>query len=631
LVISTFDDFIDYNQVTLIYKLKLFATVMIIKNNASTLKITPTIFLCLLFLFLSSISALNAVASSHQNWPMHSGNALHSGFTDNYPPENTEVVWTFDTGDMRLYAPPVVYDGVVYALGPSLFAMNASTGEQLWAYPTEMGSAFELTNKTNWHYWSEWSTPAISGDRIYIVSSLDNMVLALDRTPEDGVDEGDVDLPNSNYDVIWEWPVENENLFGSRSSPLVVGDTVYVGTAEGDLIALAADPKGTDGKSTGVPELLWSYHIGTRIDSSPAYHDDMIFIGTWDIRNRPGAYEFNESDTYFYAFDATPAEDSVDEGLSDSAGADYDVIWRAKLGDLIWSSPSINPETGLVYIGCSDWNLYAFDYKTGTKVWSYSVGGPVYSTPAYHDDTVVFGTTEPDNTLYALNATNGAFKWKYEAEEKVAASPVITDGIVYSVVMNGRIHAFDLKGSSDGTTSTIWTTVLPNRIRSTPAISYGHMYITCWDGNVYCMGEVPEVELVITAFTIRGHSSEAIFEFGILNKGHGRIINGTVNFYDDNTLIHSEDVEGFIYQTIWWISFTAEDLEAREHLFKIELVYLDEFGEERIFKDYRLETIEKHDIASFIPAPGLIAVIIIFILTAVLSRFAAVRRQKEYE
>ncbi|UCH88771.1 MAG: PQQ-binding-like beta-propeller repeat protein [Thermoplasmata archaeon] len=583
------------------------------------------------FMLTTTFSVITQSVSAYENWPMHMNTPTHSGQTENTAPYNTDIEWTYDTGEMRLYASPVVYEGVVYVLGPSFYALDAGTGALQWSYPIEAAQDFTPSDKPNWHYWSEWSTPAVSGDRIYIVTSLDNAIIALDRTPKDGVDEGYTDPEGAVYDIIWKYEISTENIFGSRSSPIVIDDTVFVGTAEGDLVALAADPKDDSGAITGVPELKWSYRIGTRIDSSPAYFEDMIFIGTWDIRNRPAAYQFNASDTYFYAFDSTPGSDGIDEGLPDPEGANYDVIWRAKLGDLIWSSPTVDPETGTVYIGCTDRHLYAFNYATGTQLWNHTVGGPIYGTPALHNDKIVFGTTEPDNSLYALNAKTGERIWKFQAGEKVAASPIISGNRVYSAIMNGRLHSLDIGGSGDGNTSTIWTVELPDRLRGTPAIAEGHLYASCWDGNLYCLGNVPDVELEITEFSVTGDSEELLIKFGIGNNGEDTVVNGTAYLYDDRTLIHEEELEAFAQGTTFIISYTGTDFEAGRHIFRIRAVYYDEMGKQYVLRSNFNATIEKHEVASFIPALWGGTVIIMLVAAAVITKFVFLRRLKENE
>ena len=571
-------------------------------------------FAAIIILISSSVPG----AASYQNWPMHMNTITNTGYTDNTPPDNTEIAWEFDTGIMRLYAPPTLYEGVAYVLGPNFSALDARSGKLLWSYPIAKAQEFELAENTNWHYWSEWASPAIHGDRVYVVSSLDNSIVCLDRTPDKSNDLGIYDPYGADHDLIWEYKIASENLFGSRSSPLIVDNVLYVGTAEGDIIAL-------DVSTDESPTLLWSYHIGTRVDSSPAYYNDKIYIGTWDIHNKPAAYTFDINDTYFYAFDATP-DDGSDDGAVDPPGSGYDIIWRAQLGGLIWSSPTMDIKSGMVYIGCSDQKLYAFDSETGEAEWSFSANGPIYSTPALHDNKIFFGTTEPGNTLYAISSAAGELIWKYEAGEKVAASPVVAGDIVYSAVMNGRINAFDEEGNGDGTTSLLWTLQLPNRVRAAPVIAHKHLFASCWDGKLYVIGKVPKVALTISAYEVLGDSRGATIEFAIVNLGEGEILASTMLIRDGGVLLNKSETGILPPNGKRYFRYTIIEPEVRDHFFKIQLNYTDSEGYDHIFYFNKTSTIEKYTIPSFVPAPGASAVILILFAVAMVIKFKMRRR-----
>ena len=540
---------------------------------------------------------------SDQDWPMYMNNVERTGVSGNTLPPTTETAWKFSTGEMRLYAPPAVCDGVAYVLGQKFFAVDASIGRELWSYPITALEDFKAANTTNWHFWSEWASPTVYGDRVFITSSMDNEIVALDRTPGDGIDESYDDPDDAGYDVIWKLPVAGQNIFGSRSSPLVVDDILYVGTAEGDLIAV--DTLNMDEQSTEnvTPKILWKYHVGTRIDSAPSYFDDKVYIGTWDIHNRPPEYVFDENDTYITALDATP-DDGSDDGMPDETGAGYDVIWRARLGDLIWGTPTIDAETGVVYIGSTDMKMYALDAATGAEKWNFTANGPVYSAPALADDRLYFGTSEPGNSLYALEAGSGKFVWRYQADEKVAASPIVADGLVISPVMSGRVNALYPAGNGDGTTSLMWTLELGGRIRASPVLASGRLYLSCWDSNLYSIGRYPAVDLRVSGFIVEGDSSEATLEFMLLNLGESMLTNSTVYVYDGFRLIYNRTLGIFPPNGKYVIRHIMTDVEPRDHYYKIRLDYTDETGEQKIYLWNSTATIEKHVVPSFIPAPG---------------------------
>ena len=64
------------------------------------------------------------------------------------------------------------------------------------------------------------------------------------------------------------------------------------------------------------------------------------------------------------------------------------------------SSPTV--VNGLVYIGSDDYNVYALDANTGSKIWSFGTGYYVADCPAV-DSGVVYVGSQDDN-VYALNA-----------------------------------------------------------------------------------------------------------------------------------------------------------------------------------------------------------------------------------
>jgi outer membrane protein assembly factor BamB len=68
--------------------------------------------------------------------------------------------------------------------------------------------------------------------------------------------------------MLWAFQTEGS----VRSSPAVVGKTVYIGSEEGRLYAVDA----TSGQR------LWEVGTDDRITSSPAVADGMIYIGSHD-------------------------------------------------------------------------------------------------------------------------------------------------------------------------------------------------------------------------------------------------------------------------------------------------------------------------------------------------------------
>lgn len=68
----------------------------------------------------------------------------------------------------------------------------------------------------------------------------------------------------------------------------------------------------------------------------------------------------------------------------------------------ILSSPAV--ETGTVFIGSMDRNLYALDVATGQECWRFTTGVTLSSSPAVADGVVYFGSH--DGYIYTIESGN---------------------------------------------------------------------------------------------------------------------------------------------------------------------------------------------------------------------------------
>jgi alcohol dehydrogenase (cytochrome c) len=124
--------------------------------------------------------------------------------------------WVFPMpNSMRLEATPVVVDGIMYVTGwNEIFALDATTGHQLWTYhephtPGLLGEAGAGANRG----------ATLSGDRVFMTSDRAH-VLAFDRF---------------TGEKLWEVEMGSiEDGYSTTSPPLIVGDLVVAGVAGGE-------------------------------------------------------------------------------------------------------------------------------------------------------------------------------------------------------------------------------------------------------------------------------------------------------------------------------------------------------------------------------------------------------------
>jgi alcohol dehydrogenase (cytochrome c) len=147
--------------------------------------------------------------SSNRNSPLDQINSSNV--------QHLALKWLFPVpGAPRLEATPVVIDGVMYVTAVnSVFALDAVTGRQLWAYrraqtPGLLGEAAGGANRG----------VGIAGERVFLET--DNAhLLALDRR---------------HGTLLWDVPMTDwpQSQYSATAAPLVVGEHVITGVAGGE-------------------------------------------------------------------------------------------------------------------------------------------------------------------------------------------------------------------------------------------------------------------------------------------------------------------------------------------------------------------------------------------------------------
>ena len=199
------------------------------------------------------------------------------------------------------------------------------------------------------------------------------------------------------------------------------------------------------------------------------------------------------------------------------------------LGGLTKVTPTIDSFLNRIYLGVTNNNFFALDYKTGKVVWSYLSDAPINTSAIISADRKLIFTSQ-FGTLYGFDiinadapkvpkwkvsigdivvkapavdakgyfylATNGGkliklkfnfdgttiIKWKINLNYSVQSSPVIdADGFIYVGNENGDFYKID-----PNTGETLWSYNLGAAIRSSPAISeYGNIYIATMKGDIF--------------------------------------------------------------------------------------------------------------------------------------------------
>ncbi|OKI48731.1 serine/threonine protein kinase [Streptomyces sp. TSRI0281] len=326
-----------------------------------------------------------------------------------------DVAWAMAVDGGRIHASD----------GPSLYALDATSGAERWRLQTDA-----------WVY-------SLKADRGTVLTG----------TRGGGVQAWEA----SSGEKLWESSGLQTDFETSEAGPAIHDGTVYLWQ---DARLRAVDAR------TGRER--WSYPIGdaascggvpVRVTPAP---DGYVYVAAGtrvlavDAASGRVSWHF-ESPAVFLsppAFAPGPAVTGGGVYLADYLGTVYAL--DASTGKDRWriateARQSIEPvlvAAGNVHVGSGS-ALYTLDAVTGTPKWRFAAGGDVVGSPVVADGRVHFGSA--DHVLYTLDAAGGQLRWKLATGGEITGSPVAQAGVVYACSKDRCVYALDaLKGTGTG-------------------------------------------------------------------------------------------------------------------------------------------------------------------------------------
>lgn len=299
--------------------------------------------------------------------------------------------------------------------------------------------------------------------------------------------------------VKLKWIFKTGNAI--RSTPLIIGNKVYIGSGDNYLYALD-----TAGK------LLWKFKADGPVHSSPALLGNTLYFNSrnnslyaLDAQNGKLKWQkqLGKDMPYEWAFDyyvSSPliAGQSIYTGSGDGNlyslnAANGNVQWKFNAGSRIRSTPALHDNK--IYFGDCSGKVYALDKSSGRQLWQFAIHGDtmrnenfgfdrkaVIASPAIANNTVIIGGR--DGYLYALDAQTGKQKWEYDYKVSwIISSVAIKDSIVVTGTSDGRfINALNLNTGQE-----LWRFAVTAPVWASPAIAGDKVFNAVNDGLVYCL------------------------------------------------------------------------------------------------------------------------------------------------
>lgn len=265
------------------------------------------------------------------------------------------------------------------------------------------------------------------------------------------------------------------------SEGTLVGEVLYIGTEEGQLVALD--------KRTG--EKKWIFDLegeeGDRaIYGSPALSGDTLYVSgydgrlyVFDVGNSKNPGTWNEPDLL---------EKQEVKGRLDTKKPEHIVSGPVVADEDCSDASERNVRCQIVMVGSDDGNVYAFEVTFVDELratidlqWFFATEDKVWSTPVVVNGVAYFGSL--DHKVYAVRVNDGTLKWAFKTDGGVVASPLVIDGRVYVGSFDRTFYAIDAASGDE-----VWRFTGANNWYWSAAISGGDAILApSLDGILYAL------------------------------------------------------------------------------------------------------------------------------------------------
>ena len=372
-------------------------------------RVTATFFILALLLSIANVTL--------GNWVSFRGNPQLTGVSDSKLPDNPQLLWTFQAGDM-IESTAAVVDGTVYigALDGILYAIDAETGEKRWTYQTNSSikaspaihdgivyfgdgdgvfHAVDINTHTmKWQFQTEGeiiSSANFAGDRV-LFGSYDGFLYCLNR--ENGALVWKFETEGYVHGTPGVWTAPESGSGDPKNFVIVTGCDSYLRVINID-----------DGIQTQQVEL------GAYVAASPAISQNRVYCGTYGTEILGVALDTGE------------------------------MAWRYRHPRRqfpFFASAALTEDS--VIIGGRDKMVHAISRETGEPIWTYTTKSSIESSAVIAGTRAFLGTTR--GLFIALDITTGEPVWEFATGSSITASPSVSDGKIYIGTEDGILYCF---------------------------------------------------------------------------------------------------------------------------------------------------------------------------------------------
>ena len=429
---------------------------------------------------------------------------------------------------------PCIADGILYVGSnpDGVFALNASTGAQIWNFPKSTwyaspalaggivyicshdGNIYGLNATTGAQLWSRFlgpggvsCSPAIGGGILCIID-VNGCLCAFGKANQASISlSPKVNLAGSTVSISGAGFTSNSIVtatFGGQPVTLTSSAVDSLGHFSGNFQINPSTAPGTYQISVTDTGAVTAYAnftvVGSPSTSWPMFMHDLQHTGSPDnfvptSNNTLWTYKIDNGEIS----NQVASSAAVVEGIVYTASLNcYVYAFDAYTGECYWkyslpglgmlSSPSV--VDGVVYIG-SDYGLFALNAYTGEKIWQAADSVLINSSPAVSGGLVFTGSFVAqgieEHGAYAFRASDGQLVWKFTTSDYVDSSPVVVDSTVFVGCDDGYLYALNAVNGEIVWKFNTTGTHPYDSLSASPAVADGVVYTSTYHGNVFAV------------------------------------------------------------------------------------------------------------------------------------------------
>jgi len=394
-----------------------------------------------------------------------------------------------------------------------LMCFDEKTGELLWqlAVP-KLGTG----KVSDWEFLGLCSSPAVDGDKVYIVTNR-NEVVCLDVNGMANGNQGDQDEGKyltdkgkppytagaKDADILWRFSMREElGVFPhniTNCGPLIIGDKVVVTTSNG------VDWTHTNIPNPKAPALcVLDKNTGKYLGEEGSGVSSRTLHSNW---SSPAAGLVNGKPTIIFG-----GGDGICYGLdpASAVGGDRSVLkelWRHDCNPPEYRTKNGKPLKYATYDGPSEviatpvlhngrvyvpigqdpehgeglGQMSCLDAATGKAIWTNKSIHRSLSTPAVYNDLVF--VNDFSGFVHCFDAATGKLNWSYDTKSHIWGSTLVVDGKVYLGTEDGDVIIL----AATKTLKQVGRIDMRAPVYATPVVANGTLYVAT-PTHLYAIG-----------------------------------------------------------------------------------------------------------------------------------------------